>query len=85
MADLPSRNCLITAVATPLTVDLAPDAALLIAHCRSLLAGGCDALALFGTTGEGPHFSVTQRKRVLDMVLGGGIPAGRLLISASAS
>jgi 4-hydroxy-tetrahydrodipicolinate synthase len=85
MADLPSRNCLITAVATPLTADLAPDAALLIPHCRSLLAAGCDALALFGTTGEGPHFSVAQRKRVLDMVLGGGIPAGRLLISASAS
>src|SRR5437879_367391 len=46
MADLPSRNCLITAVATPLTAELAPDAALLIAHCRSLLAARCDAPAL---------------------------------------
>ena len=84
MADLPSRNCLITAAATPLTADLEPDAALLIAHCRFLLAGGCDGVGLFGTTGEGPHFSVAQRQRTLDAVIAGGIAPGRLVVSASA-
>jgi 4-hydroxy-tetrahydrodipicolinate synthase len=85
MADLPSRNCLITAVATPLTADLAPDATLLTAHCRSLLASGCDGIALFGTTGEGPHFSVAERQRTLEQAIAGGIDAGRLVVSASAS
>jgi 4-hydroxy-tetrahydrodipicolinate synthase len=37
------------AVLTPMTPDYAPDVALMAAHCRWLLANGCDGLGVLGT------------------------------------
>lgn len=53
-----------------------------LAHARALLAGGCHGVALFGTTGEAPSFSVAARQRALDALLEGGLPPGRLMVGA---
>jgi len=81
---LPRDKCLLVAAATPVTVDLAPDEALLAAHCQMLIAAGADGIALFGTTGEGPEFSVRDRRATLEAMLAAGIPARRLIVSATA-
>lgn len=56
---------------------------MLARHCRDLLAAGCDGIALFGTTGEGPSFGVRERMDVLDRLLASGVPAERLLVGGS--
>jgi 4-hydroxy-tetrahydrodipicolinate synthase len=85
MAALTLKNCLIPALATPLTEAGAPHVDLLAERSRALLKAGCDGLGLFGTTGEGPHFSVKQRQTALEGVIKRGIPARRLIVSANAS
>jgi 4-hydroxy-tetrahydrodipicolinate synthase len=69
-------NC---AAATPLNADLTPDLGLFTAHCKSLLANGCDGIALLGTTGEANSFSLTERKAILEAALAAGIAAERLI------
>lgn len=64
---------------TPLRPDLSIDQPALTAHCRWLLARGCHGIALFGTTGEGPSFSVAERKAALEDVIAGGVPAAALM------
>ena len=81
---LPTIRCLAVAAATPVTDTFQPDAALLAAHCKMLLEAGCDGIALFGTTGEGPEFAARDRMAGLDAVLAAGIPARRLVVSATA-
>ena len=78
------RNCLIPAMATPVTEDFAPDAARMAARARALLGDGADGVALFGTTGEGPHFPVAQRQAALEQVIAGGLPPDRLIVAANA-
>ena len=76
---------LYVALATPFGADDAPDLALLAARARELLAQGCDGIALFGTTGEGPALPVAARRAGLEALLGASIPAARLIVSASAT
>jgi len=66
-------------VLTPFRADLAPDPARLVAHCRWLLAHGCAGLAPFGTTSEASSLSADEREALLDALLEGGIPPGRLV------
>jgi 4-hydroxy-tetrahydrodipicolinate synthase len=66
-------------VLTPFHADLSPDARRLSRFCRWLLAHGCAALAPFGTTSEANSLSVDERERLLDAILGDGVPADRLL------
>jgi 4-hydroxy-tetrahydrodipicolinate synthase len=75
---------LYVALATPLGADDAPDLVLLTAHARELIAEGCDGVALFGTTGEGPAFPLAARQAGLEALLEAGIPARRIVASASA-
>lgn len=75
---------LIAASATPVDADGTPETALLAAHARRLLDEGCDAVALFGTTGEGPCFTEDQRNGALDAVLNDGVAPERLFVSVSA-
>lgn len=81
---LPADDCLVVAAATPVTADLSTDAVLLSAHCRMLLDAGCDGIALYGTTGEGPEFTNADRMAGLEAVLRSGVPARRLIVSATA-
>ncbi len=67
------------AVLTPMTTGLAPDLACMTAHCRWLLASGCDGLGILGTTGEANSIGVGERLRLMEELVAAGIPASRLL------
>src|SRR5437660_1384767 len=67
------------ATLTPLGHDGAIDHARMAAHTRALFAQGVDGVAPFGTTGEGPSFSVAERRAGLDALLAAGIPPSRLV------
>ncbi|WP_439597700.1 dihydrodipicolinate synthase family protein [Falsiroseomonas sp.] len=68
-----------SAALTPITEAFAPDHALFVAHCRRLLAEGCDGIALLGTTGEANSFSSDERRALLEAVVAAGIAPARLL------
>jgi 4-hydroxy-tetrahydrodipicolinate synthase len=67
------------AALTPLDVELMPDHARFVAHCRYLLSEGCDGIAMLGTTGEANSFSVSERTSLLEAVVRDGIAPNRLL------
>jgi 4-hydroxy-tetrahydrodipicolinate synthase len=67
------------AALTPQHADLTPDLPRFVAHCRWLLAEGCDGIALLGTTGEANSFSVDERKAILEAALENGIARDRLI------
>jgi 4-hydroxy-tetrahydrodipicolinate synthase len=71
------------ALLTPLTPGLDIDHARFAAHARALLDAGCGGVTPFGTTGEGPSFSVAERIAAVDALVAGGVPAGRILVSTS--
>jgi 4-hydroxy-tetrahydrodipicolinate synthase len=81
---LPRRDCLLVAIATPVTGDLAPDVRLLVGRSRALLEAGCDGIALFGTTGEGAHFAPRERMATLEALVAAGLPPERLVVAAGA-
>ena len=68
------------AALTPLDGDLNPDPQAAAAHCRWLLAHGCDGIGLLGTTGEANSFSLAERLGLIEGVIGAGIPGERLII-----
>jgi 4-hydroxy-tetrahydrodipicolinate synthase len=71
------------ALLTPLTSTLDVDIPLLAKHCLFLLAAGCQGVTPFGTTGEGPSFTVAERKATIDGLIAHGVPAHRILVSTS--
>jgi 4-hydroxy-tetrahydrodipicolinate synthase len=75
---------LYAALATPLGAEGAPYLELLAARAAELLTQGCDGIALFGTTGEGPSFPVAERVAGLEALLAADIAPARLVVSTSA-
>jgi 4-hydroxy-tetrahydrodipicolinate synthase len=73
------------AALTPMTDNLAPDTVSLIAHCRWLLANGCDGVAPLGTTGEANSFSVAERRSIFDALAQSEIPGERLIVGTGSS
>lgn len=71
------------ALMTPLRADLSIDHARFAAHARALLAAGCAGVTPFGTTGEGPSFSVAERRDAVNALVATGVPASRILVSVS--
>ncbi|NDP61341.1 dihydrodipicolinate synthase family protein [Polaromonas sp.] len=71
------------ALLTPLNADLSIDHARLAAHCKSLIARCCPGVTAFGTTGEGPSFSMAERKDAIEQLIANGIPADRIMVSTS--
>ncbi len=67
------------AVLTPMRVDLSVDLDRMAAHCRWLLANGCNGLAILGTTGEANSLGVFERIAVMEGLVERGIPGARLL------
>jgi 4-hydroxy-tetrahydrodipicolinate synthase len=59
----------VTAVLTPLDQKGMPDLDRLQHHIRVLEQDGSDAILIMGTTGEGPSFSVVERKFVLEAAI----------------
>ena len=66
------------AMATPLDAEGQIDHGLLARHGLWLLENGCDGLVPFGTTGEGPSFSASERLGATEALLRAGIPAHRI-------
>ncbi len=71
------------ALVTPLTEDLGIDHSRFAAHSRGLLGAGCGGVTPFGTTGEGPSFSLAERRDAVDALVKNGVPAPRILVSVS--
>jgi 4-hydroxy-tetrahydrodipicolinate synthase len=71
------------ALLTPLKADLSIDHARLTAHCKTLLARGCPGVTAFGTTGEGPSFSMAERKQAIEQLIANGIAAAQIMVSTS--
>ncbi len=81
--DAPGLHGVWPALMTPLAADLSIDHARFAAHARQLLEAGCGGVTPFGTTGEGPSFSVAERYAAVDALIAGGVPAARVLVSVS--
>ena len=73
------------AVLIPVATDGSIDVPRALAHCKHLIASGCDGVTLFGTTGEGPAFTVTERKSVLEALLAGGVTVDKIVVTTSAA
>ena len=71
------------ALLTPLRADLGVDHARFAAHARALIEAGCGGVTPFGTTGEGPSFSVAERQEAVESLISAGVPAARILVSVS--
>ena len=67
------------AVLTAMRADLSVDLDRMAAHCRWLLAHGCNGLGVLGTTGEANSLGVSERIAVLEGLVERGIPPARLL------
>jgi 4-hydroxy-tetrahydrodipicolinate synthase len=71
---------ILAASLTPLRRDGSIDDARFAEHVEWLLANGCDGVVLFGTTGEGNSFSVSERQEALDALMESGVDAGKLVV-----
>ena len=71
------------ALLTPLRADLSVDHARFAAHSQALLASGCTGITPFGTTGEGPSFSIAERMEAIDQLVKRGVPASQIMVSTS--
>ncbi|MES2362507.1 MAG: dihydrodipicolinate synthase family protein [Pseudomonadota bacterium] len=71
------------ALLTPLKADLGIDHIKFAAHCKALIASGCPGVTPFGTTGEGPSFSMAERKEAIEQLIKNGIPAAQIMVSTS--
>ena len=80
----PTIHGLWPALLHPVADDGALDTSRAIAHARRMLQAGCDGVTLFGTTGEGPAFSVDERKALLEAMLGAGIAPEQIIVTTTA-
>lgn len=79
----PSFSGIWPALLTPLNADLHIDQASFAAHSLALLASGCTGITPFGTTGEGPSFSMAERMEAIEQLVKRGVPAAQIMVSAS--
>ncbi len=80
----PDINGLWPAILLPVGADGALHTPRAVAHAKHMLACGCDGVTLFGTTGEGPAFTVAERKELLESMLGDGIRADQIIVTTTA-
>ncbi len=73
------------AVATPLDAANRVDLPLLSRHSLDLIRRGLQGVTLFGTTGEGPSFTVEERRATLDGLLNEGLECEQLIIATGAA
>jgi len=71
------------ALLTPLDERLDIDVPAFADHARSLLDARCTGVTPFGTTGEGPSFSMAERMAAVEGLIARGVPAARILVSSS--
>jgi 4-hydroxy-tetrahydrodipicolinate synthase len=67
------------AVLTAMNADYSVDLDRMAAHCKWLLANGCNGLGLLGTTGEAASLGIGERMEVLEGLVKRGVPAARMM------
>jgi 4-hydroxy-tetrahydrodipicolinate synthase len=67
------------AVLTAMRPDLSIDLDLMAAHCRWLMANGCNGLGVLGTTGEANSLGFNERLELMEGLVERGIPARIML------
>src|SRR6201993_3812727 len=67
------------AALTAMRADLSIDLDRMAAHCRWLLANGCNGLGVLGTTGGANSLGIGERIAVMEGLVERGIPARRML------
>ena len=77
-------NGVIAAIPTPFDKQGAPDLPRFLHLAQHLLANGCDALNVCGTTGEATSMSVNQRKAVMEAAAG-KLPGYKLMVGTGAA
>lgn len=65
-------------VLTPFKLNLEPDVARYIEHCKWLVSNNV-GLAIFGTNSEAASLSVPERQALLDKLLEADVPASRMM------
>ncbi len=65
--------------------DFSCDHKKLAAHCFDLIQRGCSGIALFGTTGEGPSFSVAERLEALGKLISQGFDPKQVIVGNGSS
>ena len=68
------------ATLTPLDPAGDLDGARMTGHALALLGAGVDGVAPFGTTGEGPSFSVAERRSGLETLLRAGVAPRQMVV-----
>ena len=66
-------------VITPFKKDYSPDAERFVRHCRWLLKSGCAGLAVFGTNSEANSMSVSEKRKLLEALVAGGVSPATLM------
>jgi 4-hydroxy-tetrahydrodipicolinate synthase len=83
MTETPPKG-IMAPVVTAFRPDREIDATRTIAHCHWLLKHGCDGLVAFGTTSEANSLSSSERKNLLEAIIGSGIDPAQLLVGTGA-
>lgn len=73
------------AALTPLHPDLRCNDEVLVEHCLQLIQRGCKGVVLFGTTGEGPSFSVEEKTHTLKQVIARGLNPKKIILGNGSS
>ncbi len=68
---------------TPMHDDFSCNCEELANHCNDLMHRGCRGIVLFGTTGEGPSFSVAEREDAVKDLIKLGVDPQKLIIGIS--
>jgi 4-hydroxy-tetrahydrodipicolinate synthase len=71
-------------VVTPFTKNLLPDPERYVRHCRWLIDQDV-GLAVFGTNSEANSLSVDEKKKLLETLVGAGIPIDRMMPGSGCS
>ena len=61
------------ALLIPMNPDYSVDIDALVEHINNMFNNGCQGAAIFGTTGECAHFSVQEKKDVLNSLIQKGM------------
>jgi 4-hydroxy-tetrahydrodipicolinate synthase len=67
------------AVLTPMRADMSVDLDRMAAHCKWLLASGCNNLGVLGTTGEANSIGIGERLEILSGLIERGVPAAKIM------
>jgi 4-hydroxy-tetrahydrodipicolinate synthase len=79
MAKVKRIEGVLAPVITPFKKDYSPDAERFVRHCRWLLKGGCAGLAVFGTNSEANSMSVSEKRKLLEALVAGGVSPATLM------